>query len=144
MKFMLILSISMISFNHPMTMLISVIFITLFMSIFFYLNSCNSMFSLILILLILGGMLMIFLYMISLCPNLKIKLDKKMIFIIFLIFSFKINFMYNNFMNQDLKKIFFFTFMNTIILMMMYLIITLLVVMKNLNWINSPMKMDLT
>uniref|UniRef100_UPI0030FEC222 NADH dehydrogenase subunit 6 n=1 Tax=Amblyomma calabyi TaxID=3065602 RepID=UPI0030FEC222 len=144
MKFMLILSIYMISFSHPMTMLISVIFITLFMSIFFYLNSCNSMFSLILILLILGGMLMIFLYMISLCPNLKIKLDKKMIFIIFLIFSFKINFMYNNFMNQDLKKIFFFMFMNMIILMMMYLIITLLVVMKNLNWINSPMKMNLT
>uniref|UniRef100_UPI0030FF0A7F NADH dehydrogenase subunit 6 n=1 Tax=Amblyomma albolimbatum TaxID=1987572 RepID=UPI0030FF0A7F len=144
MKLMLMLSISMISFNHPMTMLISVIFITLFMSIFFYLNSCNSMFSLILILLILGGMLMIFLYMISLCPNLKIKMNMKMIMIIFMFFFFKINYMYNNFVNQDLKKIFFFMFLNTIILMMMYLILTLLVVMKNLNWINSPMKMNLT
>nr|YP_044789.1 NADH dehydrogenase subunit 6 [Amblyomma triguttatum]BAD24962.1 NADH dehydrogenase subunit 6 [Amblyomma triguttatum] len=141
MKLILIMAIFLICFNHPMTMLISVILLTLFMSLIFYLNSCNSLFSLILVLLILGGMLMIFLYMVSLCPNMKMNFKKKLgIFIIFPILM-EINYIYHKFSFQELTKIFFFMFSNIIIMMMIYLLVTLMVVMKNLNWINTPMKM---
>uniref|UniRef100_UPI0030FE344E NADH dehydrogenase subunit 6 n=1 Tax=Amblyomma postoculatum TaxID=3107720 RepID=UPI0030FE344E len=142
MKLILSLTIFLISFTHPMTMLVSVILLTLFMSLFFYLNSCNSLFSLILVLLILGGMLMIFLYMVSLCPNMKMNFKKKLALFIPFPILMEINCINSNFFLKDLMKIFFFMFANLIILMMIYLLATLLVVMKNLNWINTPMKMN--
>nr|YP_011017391.1 NADH dehydrogenase subunit 6 [Amblyomma neumanni]WQF69054.1 NADH dehydrogenase subunit 6 [Amblyomma neumanni] len=140
MKLILFFSILLISLMHPMMMLIAVILLTLFISITFYLNSCNSMFPLILILLILGGMLIIFMYMISLCPNKKMNYSLKFSILgLTLVVIYPFN-LYLKILKQDLMKIYYFSFMNIMIMMMIYLLISLLVVMKNLNWISSPMK----
>uniref|UniRef100_UPI0030FF28EC NADH dehydrogenase subunit 6 n=1 Tax=Amblyomma breviscutatum TaxID=3134081 RepID=UPI0030FF28EC len=140
MNIILFLAILLISMSHPMTMLISVILLTLFISIFFYANSCNTLFPLILILLILGGMLIIFLYMISLCPNKKMDFNFKILLAstIFLLFNFDSKAF--KFLNEELTKIYFSPQIVMMLLIMNYLMITLMVVLKMLNWISSPLK----
>nr|YP_010534088.1 NADH dehydrogenase subunit 6 [Amblyomma sparsum]UXX50183.1 NADH dehydrogenase subunit 6 [Amblyomma nuttalli] len=140
MKMILFFSILLTSMSHPVTMLISVILLTLFISMNFYNCSCNAFFPLILILLILGGMLVIFMYMVSLCPNKKINFNMKNFFItlVMIFMNFSIIFMPVN--KQELMKIYYMPFINMLLLMMIYIIISLLVVMKMLNWISCPMK----
>nr|YP_011017378.1 NADH dehydrogenase subunit 6 [Amblyomma parvitarsum]WQF69041.1 NADH dehydrogenase subunit 6 [Amblyomma parvitarsum] len=140
MKMILLFSILLISFSHPMMMLMSVILLTLFISMIFYKNTENSLFSLMTILLILGGMLIIFMYMVSLCPNKKMKINFKFIFMALILFVFNSSYLYINFSYQNLIKIYYFSFLNILMMMMMYLLISLVVIMKNLNWISCPMK----
>nr|WQF69077.1 NADH dehydrogenase subunit 6 [Amblyomma nodosum] len=140
MKLMLFFSILLLSMSHPITMLISVILLTLMVCLTFYQNSCNSLFPLILILLILGGMLIIFMYMISLCPNKKMNFNLKFIFLILMpLLSNNIP-VFMKFYNQELMKIYYFSYLNIMMMMMIYLVITLMIVMKILNWISCPMK----
>nr|YP_010535426.1 NADH dehydrogenase subunit 6 [Amblyomma tholloni]QLD97061.1 NADH dehydrogenase subunit 6 [Amblyomma tholloni]QLD97074.1 NADH dehydrogenase subunit 6 [Amblyomma tholloni]UYB78013.1 NADH dehydrogenase subunit 6 [Amblyomma tholloni] len=140
MNIILFFSILLISMSHPVTMLLSVILLTLAVSMIFYQNSCNSLLPLILILLILGGMLIIFMYMVSLCPNKKINFNIKNLFMILLIIIFNYSFISTKIFNQDFMKIYFNPFFNMMLLTMIYLLISLLVVMKMLNWISCPMK----
>nr|UNO54311.1 NADH dehydrogenase subunit 6 [Amblyomma sp.] len=138
MMLMMIITMSMMS--HPMMMLISVIILTLFISLTFYQNSMNSLFPLILILLIMGGMLTIFMYMISLCPNKKMSFNIKLMIPISIMFMLKLYPMFMKFHNEDLITIYFYPFINMLLLMMTYLFISLMIMMKMLNWISSPMK----
>nr|YP_011017352.1 NADH dehydrogenase subunit 6 [Amblyomma dubitatum]WQF69015.1 NADH dehydrogenase subunit 6 [Amblyomma dubitatum] len=140
MKSMLIISVLLLSMSHPMTMLISVILLTILVSMMFYQNSCNSLFPLILILLILGGMLMIFMYMISLCPNKKMNFKLKSILLLLMLMLSDFNLIFTKFYSQELMKIYYFSYLNVIMFMMIYLLISLMVVMKILNWISCPMK----
>lgn len=55
--------------------LISIMLLTLCISLTFYIFSQFSLISLIMILLILGGILIIFMYIVSLSPNNKISLN---------------------------------------------------------------------
>nr|QFQ33842.1 NADH dehydrogenase subunit 6 [Amblyomma geoemydae] len=140
MNIILFFSILLITMSHPMTLLISVILLTLFVSMLFYFNSCNAFFPLILILLILGGMLVIFMYMVSLCPNKKINFNLKFLFLTSIIMFLSFNLKITSFMNEELMKIFFFPQISMTLLIMNYLMLTLMVVMKLLNWISSPLK----
>ncbi|YP_009122937.1 NADH dehydrogenase subunit 6 (mitochondrion) [Dermacentor silvarum] len=141
MKMIIMMSILCMSMSNPISMLISLILLTLFLSISFYFLFQFSLISLLMILIILGGMLIIFMYMISLCPNYKIIVNKKMImFSIFMtsLISFPTYMM--NFEMINISKIYFMNFTNMLIMMMIFLIISLMIISKNLNWINCPIK----
>nr|YP_010324883.1 NADH dehydrogenase subunit 6 [Haemaphysalis sulcata]UNO53934.1 NADH dehydrogenase subunit 6 [Haemaphysalis sulcata] len=138
----LITSVMLIFPTHPILMLMSIMLLTLFMSMTFYFFTQFSLVSLVMILLILGGMLIIFMYMVSLTPNSKISLNWKMLLILpVFLFLFKWNLYFENMSNKLLNKIYFLSFVNLILLMMIYLILTLTVVMKLTNSNMIPMKM---
>nr|QLD97126.1 NADH dehydrogenase subunit 6 [Dermacentor rhinocerinus]QLD97139.1 NADH dehydrogenase subunit 6 [Dermacentor rhinocerinus] len=140
-KLIIFLMVLFMSMSHPILMLISLILLTLFLSLTFYFLFQFSLISLLMILVILGGMLIIFMYMISLCPNKKMKFNKSMIFtsIILSIFITPPLFLMNiEFTN--ISKIYCMNFTNMLIMMMMFLILTLMIISKNLSWINSPIK----
>lgn len=94
---------------------------------------------LILILLILGGIFILFLYIIRLIPNKKLTFNKKIIIlIIFLLISFplfKISEISFLFINSN----FFHSSINIIIFIIIYLIITLIVVIKLITSSNAPL-----
>nr|YP_010324935.1 NADH dehydrogenase subunit 6 [Haemaphysalis qinghaiensis]UNO54064.1 NADH dehydrogenase subunit 6 [Haemaphysalis qinghaiensis] len=142
---LIILAMSMLflMMTHPIMMLMSVMMLTLYMSMIFYYISQFSMISLIMILLILGGMLIIFMYMVSLTPNNKISFNYKMIFVTTMtLLLINIEIQNKTLENFIFNKIYFYNFMNLIMLMMMYLILSLTVVMKLTNSNMSPMKMS--
>lgn len=121
--------------------LISIMLLTLCISLTFYIFSQFSLISLIMILLILGGILIIFMYIVSLSPNNKISLNWKIFIILpfFLIFL-KWDYQIENFRNEILNKIYFSGFINLILLIIIYLIITLIVVLKLTNSKIRPIK----
>nr|YP_006234415.1 NADH dehydrogenase subunit 6 [Bothriocroton undatum]AET63063.1 NADH dehydrogenase subunit 6 [Bothriocroton undatum] len=143
MKLFLILVTILLTMNHPMTMLLSVMALVFFLSMIMYFMTQIAFISMIMILLILGGMLIIFMYMISLCPNKKIFLSKKIMTfsMIFSIFMLKIPFMMMNIEMFLLQKIFIYNNMNMLLLLMMYLIMSLMVVMKISKLNSNPLKM---
>nr|AEP27621.1 NADH dehydrogenase subunit 6 [Brachytemnus porcatus] len=137
--------------NHPLSLgsilLIQTILVTLTTSSFYM----NSWFGYILFLVMIGGMLVMFLYMTSIASNEKFKLPKKMmisaifiitiLFLLFIIinddfFSFLINYMKVNFTQSNLpsktalKKFFSFPDMQMMIVLMIYLFITLIASVK--------------
>nr|WLD06627.1 NADH dehydrogenase subunit 6 [Dermacentor reticulatus] len=141
MKLLILLSILCMSMSHPIMMLMSLILLTLFLSMSFYFLFQFSLVSLLMILIILGGMLIIFMYMISLCPNKKIFINIKMI-IFSIIMTIPIYFPFHmmSFNIINIEKIYSINFTNMLILMMLFLIMSLMIISKNLNWINCPIK----
>nr|UNO54220.1 NADH dehydrogenase subunit 6 [Dermacentor sinicus]UNO54285.1 NADH dehydrogenase subunit 6 [Dermacentor sinicus] len=140
-KMIIMMSILCMSMSNPISMLISLILLTLFLSISFYFLFQFSLISLLMILIILGGMLIIFMYMISLCPNYKIIVNKKMImFSIFMTSFITFPTYMMNFEMINISKIYLMNFTNMLIMMMIFLIISLMIISKNLNWINCPIK----
>nr|YP_010571317.1 NADH dehydrogenase subunit 6 [Dermacentor reticulatus]UZG91453.1 NADH dehydrogenase subunit 6 [Dermacentor reticulatus]UZG91466.1 NADH dehydrogenase subunit 6 [Dermacentor reticulatus]UZG91479.1 NADH dehydrogenase subunit 6 [Dermacentor reticulatus]UZG91492.1 NADH dehydrogenase subunit 6 [Dermacentor reticulatus]UZG91505.1 NADH dehydrogenase subunit 6 [Dermacentor reticulatus] len=141
MKLLILLSILCMSMSHPIMMLMSLILLTLFLSMSFYFLFQFSLVSLLMILIILGGMLIIFMYMISLCPNKKIFIDIKMIiFSILMTIPIYFPFHMMSFNIINIEKIYSINFTNMLILMMLFLIMSLMIISKNLNWINCPIK----
>nr|YP_010534075.1 NADH dehydrogenase subunit 6 [Amblyomma latum]UXX50170.1 NADH dehydrogenase subunit 6 [Amblyomma latum] len=140
MKMIMTFSILMMTMKHPLSMLLSVISLTLMISLFFYQNTCNSFIPLIIILLIMGGMLIIFMYMISLCPNKKFKVNSKNFIWLLFIFLMNSKMIHLKILNEDMMKIYCYPYMNMLLIMMIYLFINLMIMMKMLNWISSPMK----
>nr|YP_010329438.1 NADH dehydrogenase subunit 6 [Haemaphysalis kitaokai]UNO53882.1 NADH dehydrogenase subunit 6 [Haemaphysalis kitaokai] len=142
MKAIMFLSVMLMMMSHPMMMLMSIMLLTFFLSLMFYFSFQLAIISLIMILLILGGMLIVFMYMISLCPNKKINFNKNSIIMSFLIlmtsnFCILMKFEISNFI-----KMYSNNSMNLLLLMMMYLIVSLMVVMKISNSKQSPVKMN--
>nr|WKW91698.1 NADH dehydrogenase subunit 6 [Rhipicephalus sanguineus] len=141
MKLLIFSSIICLSSSHPILMLSSLILLTLFLALTFYFIYQFSFVSMMMILIILGGMLIIFMYMISLCPNKKMSFYKKLsaTFTLLLILI-----PYNTFMMKleviNINKVYSVNFVNMIILMMTFLIVMLTIISKNLSWINAPIK----
>nr|WRY71144.1 NADH dehydrogenase subunit 6 [Dermacentor reticulatus] len=141
MKLLILLSILCMSMSHPIMMLMSLILLTLFLSMSFYFLFQFSLVSLLMILIILGGMLIIFMYMISLCPNKKIFINIKMIiFSILMTIPIYFPFHMMSFNIINIEKIYSINFTNMLILMMLFLIMSLMIISKNLSWINCPIK----
>nr|NP_008521.1 NADH dehydrogenase subunit 6 [Rhipicephalus sanguineus]O99827.1 RecName: Full=NADH-ubiquinone oxidoreductase chain 6; AltName: Full=NADH dehydrogenase subunit 6 [Rhipicephalus sanguineus]AAD05528.1 NADH dehydrogenase 6 [Rhipicephalus sanguineus] len=140
-KFLIFMSVICLSSSHPILMLSSLILLTLFLSLIFYFIYQFSIMSMMMILIILGGMLIIFMYMISLCPNKKMSFYKKLsvTFTMMLILI-----PYDSFMTKlemiNINKIYSVNFVNMIILMMIFLIVMLTIISKNLSWINAPIQ----
>nr|YP_010329451.1 NADH dehydrogenase subunit 6 [Haemaphysalis cornigera]YP_011004261.1 NADH dehydrogenase subunit 6 [Haemaphysalis taiwana]UNO53908.1 NADH dehydrogenase subunit 6 [Haemaphysalis cornigera]UNO53921.1 NADH dehydrogenase subunit 6 [Haemaphysalis cornigera]WPS93623.1 NADH dehydrogenase subunit 6 [Haemaphysalis taiwana] len=142
MSMIMIMSIFFMMMTHPIMMLMSIMLLTLYMALIFYKVSQFSLISLIMILLILGGMLIIFMYMVSLSPNNKISLNwMTLVSLPFFMIFLNWETLMENVNNEIIEKIYFHGFMNLILLMMIYLIITLFVVLKLTNSNMSPMKM---
>nr|BDP28859.1 NADH dehydrogenase subunit 6 [Ixodes angustus] len=128
-------------FNHPMLMLFSIIMITIIMAFKTMMYMKMMWISLILILLVLGGMLILFLYIISLIPNKKIFMNKKLILLLITMFISMKNFSINESPFIMINSLFSHSSMNLIIFMMIYLLISLMIVMKIMTSSNSPLKL---
>lgn len=129
------------SISNPISILISLILLTLFLSISFYFLFQFSLISLLIILIILGGILIIFIYIIRLCPNYKIIVNKKIIiFSIFITSLISFPTYIINFEIINIRKIYLINFTNILIIIIIFLIISLIIISKNLNWINCPIK----
>nr|YP_009995451.1 NADH dehydrogenase subunit 6 [Ochthebius nobilis]QNP09880.1 NADH dehydrogenase subunit 6 [Ochthebius nobilis] len=153
----IILSINFLFMIHPLSMgmilLLQTICITLITS---FLNF-NCWFSYILFLIMIGGMLVLFIYMTSVASNEKFKFNNKlmmmimmllMISMLLLMMTDKYNFILNNFnynnyfkSNYLMLSKFYNTPSNLIMFMMiMYLFITLIAVVKITNFKLGPLR----
>nr|YP_010936425.1 NADH dehydrogenase subunit 6 [Curculio bimaculatus]WKW54878.1 NADH dehydrogenase subunit 6 [Curculio bimaculatus] len=136
--------------NHPLslggTLLIQTILMTLMSSLFFY----NFWFSYILFLIMVGGMLVMFIYMTSIASNEKFSFPKMplimlmtmvlmfilMLFLIDKFYSMIVSTKFNSLnqslliMSMNLSKFYNLPNMNLLIFLMIYLLITLIVVVK--------------
>nr|QSZ78273.1 NADH dehydrogenase subunit 6 [Leptocimbex clavicornis] len=120
-------------------------------------------FSYILFMIMLGGMLVLFIYITSLTSNLKFKFNKKIIFmnilyfiiiIFFLFFNYKHfywnlnnwsfnmmeNFEMNHLLKISLKKMFYYPNYKILIIMINYMLLTLLIVVKIIKINKGPIR----
>nr|YP_010934989.1 NADH dehydrogenase subunit 6 [Ornithodoros improvisus]WKW52637.1 NADH dehydrogenase subunit 6 [Ornithodoros improvisus] len=142
MKFMLLISIWFISSTHPISMIMMMIMMTMYINIILYKIMKHTWFPLIITLLMLGGLLVIFLYITSLTPNKKFIFKKKIFFFSLpLLFLFKMNnvLLYSNF-NIQIYNIFTSSSMYTMIFMLLYLLITLIAIMMIIKSSLAPLK----
>nr|AIZ58682.1 NADH dehydrogenase subunit 6 [Ornithodoros pavimentosus]AIZ58695.1 NADH dehydrogenase subunit 6 [Ornithodoros pavimentosus] len=141
MKLLMMMSIWFIASSHPISMMIILIFSTLYLNLLIYTQLKNTWFPLMVTLLILGGMLTIFLYITSLTPNKKFTFNK--FFIATSIMTLLANTKNNIFMNFKTTHI--ITMFNNhsisiIILMTIYLLVTLIAIMMMIKSSMAPMK----
>nr|UJG45537.1 NADH dehydrogenase subunit 6 [Monoclona rufilatera] len=151
--------------KHPLTLGFMLLMQTFFVSMSIGLNFKTFWFSYILFLVMLGGMLVLFIYVISLSSNEMFSISTKLLLILF-IFSFFIFFTFmlidyfyiNNLKNLetiklmefnsylkenmlDLKKIYNYPINMITILLIMYLFFTLVVTVKITNFFYGPLRM---
>nr|YP_009000474.1 NADH dehydrogenase subunit 6 [Ornithodoros brasiliensis]AHF21688.1 NADH dehydrogenase subunit 6 [Ornithodoros brasiliensis]QZP40891.1 NADH dehydrogenase subunit 6 [Ornithodoros brasiliensis] len=142
MKLMLLISTWFISSSHPLSMIMTMILATLYINIIMYTVMKHSWFPLIITLLMLGGLLVIFLYITSLTPNKKFSFNKKILLIIpVMIFFTKFNnlFFHSNYSVQT-NNIFSKTSTTMLIFLLMYLMITLISIMMIIKSSMAPLK----
>nr|YP_009527968.1 NADH dehydrogenase subunit 6 [Ornithodoros sonrai]AYN50621.1 NADH dehydrogenase subunit 6 [Ornithodoros sonrai] len=141
MKLLLLLSTLFLSSLHPISMLMIMISTTIYLMLIIYMMMKHSWLSLIITLLMLGGLLVIFLYITSLTPNKKFILSNKFFMFIPLIILIDSNTpLYTNFSNLMISSIFNIDKTPILFFMLTYLLLTLLVIMKMINSMLSPLK----
>nr|APX40769.1 NADH dehydrogenase subunit 6 [Galeruca macchoi] len=157
---MITISFMFIFMNHPLTCGLMLLMQTILISLMSSLLSLNYWYSYILFLIMIGGMLILFIYMTSIASNEKFKFNFNMTImlmtslIMMLLFLFLDQF-YSNLMNQiiDMKYLDFnqnlyfsmmkyFNFPNYLIMIMMiiYLFITLIATVKITNFSYGPLR----
>nr|YP_009346104.1 NADH dehydrogenase subunit 6 [Ornithodoros zumpti]AMX74180.1 NADH dehydrogenase subunit 6 [Ornithodoros zumpti]UYB78779.1 NADH dehydrogenase subunit 6 [Ornithodoros zumpti] len=142
MKMSIIIMMSFFASLHPISMIMTMILMTIYISFNIYLYLKTSWLPFIIILLMLGGMLVIFLYITSLTPNKKFNF-KSGPFILFLplcLFFPKSNFLPSAINKMDIFNIFNQNNIMFLIIMMLYLILALLVIMSLILASFSPLK----
>nr|QHF17697.1 NADH dehydrogenase subunit 6 [Trichiosoma vitellina] len=161
MLMMLMNSINFMICKTPLSMGLILLIQTLMISLNSNLNTFNSWFSYILFLIMMGGMMILFIYITSLTANLKFKFNKKLIFINIIMFMLLMHLIFNNnnmmwhldFLNMNttdlemnftikyyLKKMFFYPNYKILLLMINYLLLTLFIVVKIININKGPMR----
>nr|YP_011021629.1 NADH dehydrogenase subunit 6 [Paraschizogynium plumachela]WQM21760.1 NADH dehydrogenase subunit 6 [Paraschizogynium plumachela] len=142
MKLLMILSIMFYSSFHPIFLIMLLILITLIISFMLIFLLKNSWLSLILIIIILGGMLMLFMYIASLTPNELLVKNKILYTIPPLIFMNVPNIMKLNSSMSPNMLINMFDFITNLncIMTLTYLLLTLLSVMFIIKNINAPIR----
>nr|AXS66306.1 NADH dehydrogenase subunit 6 [Cucujoidea sp. 9 KM-2017] len=155
----LILSLMMIFINHPLSMGMVLFSQTIIISLLTGMLNLNFWYSYILFLIMIGGMLILFIYMTSIASNEKFKISNKLmlfilitspLMIILLLESYLTNFFLMNFsmlsmnnlmqFNLSLNKFLNFPMMNIYIIMIIYLFITLIAVVKITNIKYGPLR----
>nr|UYB78441.1 NADH dehydrogenase subunit 6 [Alectorobius microlophi] len=140
MKLIVLTTLCFISSSHPMMMIMIMILSTLILNFYMYLYMKYSWFILMITLLILGGLLVIFLYITSLTPNKKFNFNKTFIIMIPLILVLK----FEQIMNPSISHqiLYLFTPLSLILLMLtiMYLMLTLISIMRIIKSSMAPMK----
>nr|YP_010547176.1 NADH dehydrogenase subunit 6 [Abia berezowskii]UYK52063.1 NADH dehydrogenase subunit 6 [Abia berezowskii] len=158
---MIINSMMMLLCKTPLSMGLILLLQTTLISLNSGILSVTFFFSYILFMILLGGMLVLFIYISSLTPNLKFKFNKKIFMLMFMMliimtlmmyFYFNLNLEFNmmNYtnilMNQNhllkisLKKMFNYPNNLMMILMINYLLITLFIVVKIININKGPLR----
>nr|ALO70336.1 NADH deshydrogenase subunit 6 [Atheta sp. 2 EF-2015] len=156
-----ILSMIFLFLNHPMSMGITLLLQTIIISMITGMLNMNFWFSYILFLIMVGGMLVLFIYMTSIASNEMFKYSNKIMFLsmmimmfcllnYFMIDSFLINMNYlytETFMNyfndnhyKSLTKYFNYPSMFMIFFMIIYLFITLIAVVKITKIESGPLR----
>nr|YP_010987582.1 NADH dehydrogenase subunit 6 [Bledius obscurus]WON65988.1 NADH dehydrogenase subunit 6 [Bledius obscurus] len=140
--------------NHPITMGFTLLIQVLLIALLTNFMILNSWFSYILFLIMIGGMLILFIYMTSLASNEKFKFSSKIFFMIFFflileIFMYFINFLYsmklNNFLtfsffNFNFNKFFMFPSFLILLIIIIYLFIALIATVKITNFKHGPLR----
>nr|YP_010576277.1 NADH dehydrogenase subunit 6 [Stilicoderus aquilinus]UZN43814.1 NADH dehydrogenase subunit 6 [Stilicoderus aquilinus] len=156
---LILLSIIFILMNHPLSMGMILLSQTILTALITGLLSINFWFSYIMFLIMIGGMLILFIYMTSIASNELFMFSKKIfIFSLFMITMmillnwFIINFnyfnmnlmnlFYNNSMNLSLTKLFNYPSNYIMFLMIIYLLITLIAVVKIVNINSGPLRQN--
>nr|YP_009663646.1 NADH dehydrogenase subunit 6 [Diorhabda carinata]QCW06691.1 NADH dehydrogenase subunit 6 [Diorhabda carinata] len=154
------LSLMFIFMSHPLTCGLMLLLQTLMIALISSLMSLNYWYSYILFLIMIGGMLILFIYMTSIASNEKFKFNFKLLLITMLtmILLFILMFLdhyYMNIMvqtietksfylnkNLNLSMMKYFNFPNYLIMIMMiiYLFITLIATVKITNFLYGPLR----
>nr|YP_009536356.1 NADH dehydrogenase subunit 6 [Ornithodoros parkeri]AYN50634.1 NADH dehydrogenase subunit 6 [Ornithodoros parkeri] len=142
MKFMMIMPLLFMSSTHPISMIMIMILTTIYMSILMYKFMKFSWFILIITLLILGGLLVIFLYITSLTPNKKFIFNKKWILFAFpmLLLLKNNNFPIMTINKSQIQEILTEKPLMMLMFMMFYLLISLISIMMIIKSIMAPLK----
>nr|ARH53763.1 NADH dehydrogenase subunit 6 [Carpelimus fuliginosus] len=135
MLLMINMSLTFMFLNHPISMGLLLLLQTLMTSISMNMILKNAWFSYILFLIMIGGLLIIFIYMTSLISNKKFKFSQKifiMNLIIFMLYFIELN-TFNN--NYNMIQLNFNKYINTssffiMVSMIIYLLITMIAVVK--------------
>nr|YP_009441744.1 NADH dehydrogenase subunit 6 [Silvanus bidentatus]AOY39289.1 NADH dehydrogenase subunit 6 [Silvanus bidentatus] len=148
------ISILFLFMKHPLSMGFILFIQVLLISLITNITTLNSWFSYILFLVMIGGMLILFIYMTSLASNEKFKFSWKILFTLFfllilemfLIFNFnfydstKINNLFMNSISMNFNKFFMFPSYLIMITIIIYLLITLIAVVKITNFKSGPLR----
>nr|YP_010838225.1 NADH dehydrogenase subunit 6 [Sternocampsus coriaceus]WGF20852.1 NADH dehydrogenase subunit 6 [Sternocampsus coriaceus] len=156
----LITSLTFIALNHPLSMGLTLLIQTTLIALITGMLSHNFWFSYILFMIMIGGMLVLFIYMTSVASNEKFHYSPKLLIIILLMMTFSIllnipdSFLnYQNSMNIDqtsmnfpltfnmsLSKFLNYPSNMIMIMMIIYLLITLIAVVKITNIQYGPLR----
>nr|YP_010535542.1 NADH dehydrogenase subunit 6 [Alectorobius fonsecai]UYB78311.1 NADH dehydrogenase subunit 6 [Alectorobius fonsecai]UYL27220.1 NADH dehydrogenase subunit 6 [Alectorobius fonsecai] len=141
MKLILFMITCFISSSHPISMIIMIILISLSINMYMYMHMKFSWFIMIITLLILGGLMVIFLYITSLTPNKKFNFNKKFLLMTaLLIFFSKTNQMMNSCHKSQIMNMFYPESLVTLILTLIFLMLTLISIMWLINSSMAPIK----
>nr|YP_010535698.1 NADH dehydrogenase subunit 6 [Alectorobius rudis]UYB78623.1 NADH dehydrogenase subunit 6 [Alectorobius rudis] len=141
MKFMIILPILFMSSHHPISMIIFMVITMITMNMLMYISLKHSWFIMIFILLILGGLLVVFLYITSLSPNKKFFINKKIIMLTPILMTPSIQFLkISN--NHSQTHLFMTESMTMMTFTLLFLIITLMVITSIIKTNLAPIKMN--
>nr|YP_009480290.1 NADH dehydrogenase subunit 6 [Argas walkerae]AIZ58502.1 NADH dehydrogenase subunit 6 [Argas walkerae] len=141
MKIPMIISIMFYMSLHPLTMLMTLIIFTLNIIIMMYQMLNTTWFSMILILLILGGMLVLFIYVASVVPNMKFLYKKWMLLFLLTPFLFSSKFYPLTYFNSNISMFNIDKNSFLLIFITIYLLITLIAVMKLINSSIAPLRL---
>nr|YP_010535503.1 NADH dehydrogenase subunit 6 [Alectorobius cerradoensis]UYB78246.1 NADH dehydrogenase subunit 6 [Alectorobius cerradoensis]UYB78259.1 NADH dehydrogenase subunit 6 [Alectorobius cerradoensis] len=141
MKLILLMTLSFIFSSHPIMLIMIMILMTLILNMYMYMYMKFSWFILMITLLILGGLLVIFLYITSLTPNKKFTFKKTFFITIPMILFLKINQMTTQ-PNSNLQILTLFSPTPLIMMsfILIYLMLTLISIMMMIKSTTAPLK----
>nr|QAY82213.1 NADH dehydrogenase subunit 6 [Coccinella transversoguttata] len=157
MYFLILTSTMMLFIKHPLSLGFNILIHTIMTSILMGMFSTNFWFSYILMLIMIGGLLVLFIYMTSIASNEKFKFNYKLLIIMTMIFIFIIiNILfYNKFLlnmnlsnelinmnnfNLNLNKFINFPNSNMFIIIMLYLLISMIAIVKITKTNSGPLR----
>nr|QLD96917.1 NADH dehydrogenase subunit 6 [Ogadenus brumpti ssp. 1 BJM-2017]QLD96930.1 NADH dehydrogenase subunit 6 [Ogadenus brumpti ssp. 1 BJM-2017]UYB77908.1 NADH dehydrogenase subunit 6 [Ogadenus brumpti]UYB77921.1 NADH dehydrogenase subunit 6 [Ogadenus brumpti] len=145
MKISAIISILFLTSTHPLSMILVLISMTMTIAFFSYSTLKTLWFSFILILLMLGGMLILFVYISSLTPNKKFKTKKWIIIFLLPIYLYLLTNKQKNTFSMTKENIFQFNLNESTFLLIfitIYLFFTLMAIMKMINSFMTPLRIS--
>nr|AHF21623.1 NADH dehydrogenase subunit 6 [Argas sp. SpringbokSA-QMS95171] len=142
MKISMLISIFFFMSLHPLTMLIMLILMTLNIVSIVYLTSKTAWTPMILILLILGGMLVLFIYITSVTPNKKFTFKKQSILMVIPSLMLSTNMIYLTFSKTNILLFNMDKNSFLLIFITIYLLTTLIAIMKLINSSTAPIRLS--
>nr|AOY39445.1 NADH dehydrogenase subunit 6 [Derodontidae sp. BMNH 899913] len=137
--------------SHPLSAGIILLIQTILVSLMIGIMSTNFWYSYIFLLILVGGMMILFMYMTSIASNEKFKLNIKILltFPLMLFFSWNLNMFINNntmmyncnkIINLNMNKIINFPMNQILMIMVLYLLITLIATVKMMKMKKSAIR----